>query len=167
MQRGTRAAREVTGARASARLHSSGYEHTWPAVKVPIMTQRAKRPCKRRRHRLLLGARPRVASTLCQGGVEDVLRFRDRGKCTANALCEGRVAQSHTRARRASACLRAELHEAGLGGDVAEARQHAARAAGAGLVNLGEQRVGRVRDDGGDHACARAAHESRLRASHA
>eukprot|EP00321_Phaeocystis_globosa_P016499 CAMPEP_0118830862 /NCGR_PEP_ID=MMETSP1162-20130426/28249_1 /TAXON_ID=33656 /ORGANISM="Phaeocystis Sp, Strain CCMP2710" /LENGTH=371 /DNA_ID=CAMNT_0006762231 /DNA_START=145 /DNA_END=1257 /DNA_ORIENTATION=- len=47
---------------------------------------------------------------------------------------------------------RAQVDEAHLGGDVGEARHHAARAARARLVDLGEQGVRRVRDDGGDDA---------------
>eukprot|EP00962_Isochrysis_galbana_P050909 scaffold22268_cov123-Isochrysis_galbana.AAC.2 len=45
--------------------------------------------------------------------------------------------------------LRAQLHDARLGGDVAQARHHGSSASGARLVDFGEERVGWVRDDGG------------------
>mmetsp|Transcript_29709 Transcript_29709/g.73614 ORF Transcript_29709/g.73614 Transcript_29709/m.73614 type:complete len:401 (-) Transcript_29709:278-1480(-) len=48
--------------------------------------------------------------------------------------------------------LRAQLHHARLGGDVDQAGHHAALAARARLVHLGQQGVRRVRDDGGAHA---------------
>ena len=51
-------------------------------------------------------------------------------------------------AARAEA-LRAERHEARLGDDAAHAREHAALAAGALLVDFREERVRRVGDDGG------------------
>ena len=61
--------------------------------------------------------------------------------------------------------LRAQLDEARLGRDVREPLEHRAVAAGARLVDLREQRVGRVRDDRGDDAGdhARAERDAKLR----
>mmetsp|Transcript_19424 Transcript_19424/g.52857 ORF Transcript_19424/g.52857 Transcript_19424/m.52857 type:complete len:332 (+) Transcript_19424:175-1170(+) len=67
-----------------------------------------------------------------------------------DAELQGRERSDH-HASRAEA-LRAELDDARLLGDVHHALGDRAVPAGSGLVHLRQERVGRVRDDGGGHA---------------